>query len=304
MNLNSKDRKRVSILIYEITNYYEEGQIFGTVALESKYGKRSATAISIDDCELGLLSKEQYNSSLESIHKKSLEMLFNLINSYNILGLAPKKAFENRFNHMFKCVRFKRGERLMEENKEIQSVIVFRDGQCALTVNKNILELNELMAKLYKIRGKMIGLREDSIKREISKKFYNKDYYINKNFILPETMKMYEKKYNLTISIINDKLVLGLMDTVDPETNLPLFNCTCISQVCDGYEITNESLNQTLPNQQKKSNKKLFYLILISSAICAIIIIILLCTLLPKKNLNQKIMKFLLNQKNQKLNLQ
>jgi hypothetical protein len=157
--------------------------------------------------------------------------------------LAPKKAFENRFNHMFKCVRFKRGEKLMEENKEIQSVIVFREGQFVITINKNIFELNELMAKLYKIRGKMMGLSENSIKKELSKNCYNKDYYMNQNFILPETMKMYEKKHNLTISIINDKLVLGLMDTVDPETHLPLFNCTCISQICDGYEITNQSLN-------------------------------------------------------------
>ena len=156
MNLNSKDRKRVNIFMYHITNYYEDGQIFGTVALESKYGKRSATAISLEDCELGLLTKEQYNSSLELIHQKSLDVLFNLINSYNILGLAPKKAFDNRFCHMFKCVRFKRGAKLMEENKIIKSVIVFRDGQFVITLNKNILELNELMAKLYKIRGKMM----------------------------------------------------------------------------------------------------------------------------------------------------
>ena len=243
MNLNSKDRKRVNIFMYHITNYYEDGQIFGTVALESKYGKRSATAISLEDCELGLLTKEQYNSSLELIHQKSLDVLFNLINSYNILGLAPKKAFDNRFCHMFKCVRFKRGAKLMEENKIIKSVIVFRDGQFVITLNKNILELNELMAKLYKIRGKMMGLNENVIKKELSSNCYNKDYIMNQNFILPETMKLYEKKHNLTISIVNDKLVIGLMDTVDPETHLPLFNCTCTSQTCDGYEITNNSLN-------------------------------------------------------------
>ena len=243
MNLNSKDRKRVNIFMYHITNYYEDGQIFGTVALESKYGKRSATAISLEDCELGLLTKEQYISSLELIHQKSLDVLFNLINSYNILGLAPKKAFDNRFCHMFKCVRFKRGAKLMEENKIIKSVIVFRDGQFVITLNKNILELNELMVKLYKIRGKMMGLNENVVKKELSSNIYNKDYIMNQNFILPETMKLYEKKHNLTISIVNDKLVIGLMDTVDTETHLPLFNCTCISQTCDGYEITNNSLN-------------------------------------------------------------
>ena len=46
MNLDSKDRKKISILIYEVTNYYEDSIIFGNVALENKNGKRTETAIS------------------------------------------------------------------------------------------------------------------------------------------------------------------------------------------------------------------------------------------------------------------
>jgi len=243
MNLGSKDRKKVNVYQYQITNFYEDGQIFGMVALESKYGKRSATAISLENCELGLLNKEQYSSCLEAIHIKSVEILFNLINSYNILGLAPKKAFENRFCHMFKCIRFKRGAQIMEENKKINSVIVFNSGQFTITLNKNILELNELIIKLQKVRGKMMGLSENVIKKELSENVFSKEFFMKQKFILPETMKMYQKKHNLTLSIINDKLVVGLLDTVDPETHLPLFNCTCISAVCDGYEITNNSLD-------------------------------------------------------------
>ena len=243
INLNSKDRKKVNVFMYQITNYYEDGQIFGMVALESKTGKRSATAIALEDCELGLLTKEQYITMLESIHHKSTELLFNLINSYNILGLAPKKAFDNRFCHMFKCVRFKRGTKLMEENKKINSVIVFNGGEFTITVNKNILELNELVIKLHKIRGMMMGLSENAIQKELSNSQIGKDFVMNQQFILPETMKMYQKKHNLTISIVNDRLVIGLLDTVDKDSHLPLFNCTCVSKFCDGYEITNNSLD-------------------------------------------------------------
>ena len=242
MELTSKDRKKVNVYEYQITNYYEDGQIFGMVALESKYGKRSATAISLDDCHLGLLTKEQYNSTLEEVHHKSVELLFNLINSYNILGLAPKKAFDNRFCHMFKCVRYKRGAQIMEENKIINSVIVFNSGEFTITINKNYLELNELITKLQIIRGKMMGLSENEIKKKLSRNIVNNDFIMKQKFILPETMKMYQKKHNLTISIINNKLVIGLLDTVDKDTHLPLFNCTCISESCDGYEISNNSL--------------------------------------------------------------
>ena len=252
MNLGGKDRKKVNVYQYQITNNYEDGQIFGMVALENKYGKRSATAISLENCELGLLTKEQYNSCLEAIHHKSIEILFNLINSYNILGLAPKKAFENRFCHMFKCIRLKRGEQILEENKTINSVIVFNSGQFTITLNKNILELNELIIKLQKVRGKMMGLSENEIKRELSQNVFSKEFFMKQKFILPETMKMYQKKHNLTLSIINDKLVVGLLDTVDPETHLPLFNCICVSEICDGYEISNNSLD--LVNKEYSCN--------------------------------------------------
>ena len=169
-------------------------------------------------------------------------MLFNLINSYNILGLAPKKAFDNRFCHMFKCVRYKRGAQIMEENRIINSVIVFKSGEFTITINKNYLELNELITKLQIIRGKMMGLNENEIKKKLSHNIFINDFITKQKFILPETMKMYQKKHNLTISIINDKLVIGLLDTVDKDTHLPLFNCTCISERSDGYEISNNSL--------------------------------------------------------------
>ena len=238
IELNSKDRKKVSVFMYQNTNYYGDGQIFGMVALESKFGKRTSTAITLENCELGLLTKEQYNSSLEIIRHKSLDNLFNLITSYSILGYAPKKAFDNRFCHMFKCIKFKRGEKIIEENIKINSIIVFNGGQFTITLNKNIIELYELVVKLQKIRGKMLGLSENVIKKDLS----NNEFSINKQFILPEMMKMYQKKHNLTISIVNDRLVIGLADTVEQDTHLPLFNCTCISLTCDGYEITNDSL--------------------------------------------------------------
>ena len=261
MDLDSKNRKKINVYEYQITNYYEDGQIFGMAELESKYVKRTATVITLKDCDLGLLTKEQYISTLEQIYKKSLEFLFNLINSYSILGLAPKKAFDNRFCHMFKCVRFKRGAQIMEENKKINSVIIFSSGQFTITINKNILEINDLIIKLQKIRVKMLGINENSKKNENLENEFRKEFIMKEKFILPETLKMYHKKHNLTISIVNDKLVVGLLDTVDPETHLPLFNCTCLSAVCDGYEITNNSLDLVNKEYSCKNNNNQIFLI-------------------------------------------
>ena len=102
------------------------------------------------------------------------------------------------------------------------------------------MELYELVAKLIKVRAKILNIKEGEIRKELSDIYLKRDFYNEKNAI--ETMKFYQKKYNLTISIINDKLVLGLMDTADQENHIGLLNCTCLSNNCDGYDITLDSL--------------------------------------------------------------
>ena len=54
--------------------------------------------------------------------------------------------------------------------------------------------------------------------------------------------KILLKKYNYTISMVSDHLILGYPDTVDPVTHLPLFNCICTSAYCEGYSISNKSV--------------------------------------------------------------
>lgn len=242
LNLNPKDRKKVNIFFYQNANYYEGGQIYGTVALENKNNKISATAITADECFIGTLTKEEYQSKLLAVHIKSRELLYNLISSYDILGLAPKKAFDNRFCHMFKCIRFKRGTKILEENKKLNSVYIFYSGKFTINVNSNIIELYELVGKLKEIRAKMVGIKESELKKELSDILLKKEFYSKYKYTTPEKMKFYLKKYNLTISLVNDKLCIGLMDTLDPVSHLGLFNCVCESKNCDGYDITYDSL--------------------------------------------------------------
>ena len=241
-NLDPKDRKKVNIYFYQNANYYEGGQIYGTVALENKNNKITATAITADNCHIGTLTKEEYQTKLLAVHIKSRELLYNLISSYDILGFAPKKAFDNRFCHMFKCIRFKRGTKILEEKKKLNSVYIFYSGKFEIYLNNNIVELYELVARLKEIRAKILGIKEQDIKKEISDIYLKKEVYSNYKYTTPEKMKFYLKKYSLTISLVNDKMCIGLMDTLDPDNYSGLFNCKCISQNCDGYDITYDSL--------------------------------------------------------------
>ena len=242
LNLNPKDRKKVSIFYYQNSNFYEGGQIYGYVALENKNNKITATAITAGDCYIGTLTKEEYRTHLLAVHTKSRELLYNLISSYDILGFAPKKAFDNRFCHMFKCIRFKKGTNILEKGKKLNSVYIFYSGKFTIELKSNIIELYDLVAKIKEIRGKAIGIKENEIRKELSDIYLKKEFYMNKQYSVGNKNNFYLKKYNLTISLVNDKFCVGLIDTLDPETRLGLFNSTCSSINCDGYEITYDSL--------------------------------------------------------------
>ena len=49
---------------------------------------------------------------------------------------------------MFKYIKFERDEMIIEEKEKLTSLILVRDGEFEVTVTKNLIEINELIAKL------------------------------------------------------------------------------------------------------------------------------------------------------------
>ena len=242
MELPDKDRKNINVYLYVLTNVYEDGQTFGYDALENKINKRVGTIITLKNTEFAVLSKDIYLNLLQPLNLKYREMLFNLVNSNNLLGYVSKKTFDKRICHMFKFVKYKMNDVIFSDKKRINSVQIFNSGQFNITINKNIIDMNYLMIKLKKIRGKILGRSAEKIEKEIEKNIFNIETFKNQKYIAPEILKLYNKKYELVISIINDNLVSGLYDTVDPETYMPLFDCKCVSHFCEGYEISIDNL--------------------------------------------------------------
>ena len=76
---NSNGRQLVTIYEYEEQNYFENGQNFGYIALQNKNSKRTATAIVTEDCDLGVLTKEEYLKFFEIISLKEKQNLFELL---------------------------------------------------------------------------------------------------------------------------------------------------------------------------------------------------------------------------------
>ena len=252
---SSKNKRPVVLFNYQYVNNYEDGQTFGYMALENRSNKRTSTAITITDCELASLNKEEYFELLGGVHHKTRNNIYDLISSLKVLGNISKPTFDYDVIHKIKFINYKINEIIIEENKNINLFFIFYSGSFRLYVNKNITGLNELIIKLKKIRGKIIGFPEDLIQRDIDDHLLEiNGSLINKKYSDESIKKEYLKKHNFTISIISDNFLLGLPDTIDPETNLTLFNCSCISNYCEGYEISNKVLKMVCKGEKYKFN--------------------------------------------------
>ena len=238
---SSKMKKQIILFYYQHVNNFEDGQTFGYMALESKNNKRTSSAITLTNCELASLTKDDYLSILGGVLNKSRNNIYELMSSFKLLGNISKQTFDSEVIHKIKFVNYLKNEIIIEENKKLNEFYIFYSGMFKLSINKNIIGLNELIIKLKKIRGKILGMTNDMIQKDITEQLFEIDESgINKKYIDEKIKKEYLKKHYFTLTIVNENFLLGLPDTIDPDTHLSLFNCECISDNCDGYEINNK----------------------------------------------------------------
>ena len=248
LDLEPLGRKLVSVYNYEVMNTFENGQTFGFIALQTKVSKRMSTTISVEDTDLGVLTKEEYIQFFEILSSKEKKNLYELLRYYSLLTTVSEYKFIKRYYHMFEYKKFYKNINILEIGKPFKELIVFSLGLFVIHISVNYPELNDLITNIKKIRGKLQGLSKYKIEKTLDEQRENQDLIIRRNYMSEKDNKILLKKYNYTISIISDHLILGYPDTVDPETHLPLFNCVCTSAESDGYSITNKSIN--LVNQE------------------------------------------------------
>ena len=178
----------------------------------------------------------------ELISSKEKKNLYELLRFYNLIISLSEYKFIKRFYHLFEFKKFYKNHNILELGKPFKELMIFSQGLFIIYINVNIPELNELITKIKMIKGKLLGLSKYKIERTLEEKRENQDLFIRKNYMSEKETKLLMKKYNFILSIISDHLILGYPDTVDPKTNLPLFNCVCTSAESDAYAVTNKSI--------------------------------------------------------------
>ena len=241
---NQPEKKRIllNIFQYERTNIFEDGDCFGLSSSKKKSHKRSATAISIENCDLAVLDKNLYDQMLDKISKKAKEKLYKLVISHKIFNKISKITFNNKYCHMFRFSHFSFNNEIMDDSTPFDKIIIFTSGEFVLSVNKNIFELNNLIIKLKKIAGSFFNLPEKIINNYLNEIEENENLENTKKYASHSVYEYITKKQNLVITTLNDKMILGYPDTVDHNGFMPFFNCKCISNSATGYVIERDMI--------------------------------------------------------------
>ena len=237
-----KKKKLISVYEYEKTNIFEDGDSFGAVGANSKTNKRTATSVAYDNCHLGILSKDDYLNILEKVNSKARDKLYELVVANKIFTKMSKYTFSNKYMHMFHYKKYFKNNFIMSDTDIFDSIIILYQGEYTLSINKNIIELNELILRVKKIKAKMMNINEDIMKKDLKELKENELLLMNMRFSPKEVCDLIKKKQYYIISKVTDGLVLGYPNTVDPETNLPLFNCECSSTIAYGYKIESDMI--------------------------------------------------------------
>ena len=81
-------------------NTFEHDETFGFISLKCKVSKRMSTAISVEDTDLGVLTKEEYIQFFEILSSKE-KKLYELLRYYSLLTPVSEYKFIKRYYQMF-----------------------------------------------------------------------------------------------------------------------------------------------------------------------------------------------------------
>ena len=234
-------KKFVNILEYQKTNIFTDGDTFGAIGLSTKKGKRTATCISYENCHLGILTKNEYSEFLEKITEKTSNKLYDLIMKNNIFENMIKSKFLMRYAHMFRFIQYNKNNIIMHEKEEMRKLIILYEGEFSLSVNLNLIEINQIMIQYIKIKNKLNNnTKNDSNIKEIIEE--NKKLLIKMKDYNKDIIDIIYEKNNFVLSNVNNSLILGYPNTVNPDTNISMINCQCISSNAKAYIIEKEML--------------------------------------------------------------
>ena len=279
IKLMMKDRKKIIIPEYEIFYELETGGFFGEFALETSGCTQEFTMISVqDESHLGYISKNDYYSLIHNSVDKRNTTIFNIILYFSLYRPINQALFEKKYLHFFRDRVFDINNIIFNEGDEWNEMYFITDGEYELSVNKNIIEVNQMIVKykeiLKKINNKNNKISNSylNIDEEIKQ---NNSLILNQKFNTKAANKLMLDKKNIKLNILYARDIIGLSDIFlynnenenyskdndNTNYNKPtviygeqiqkkcLVTCKCLTYNCHTYSLNNIIFNNLYYNE-------------------------------------------------------
>ena len=261
IKLLMKDRKKVIIPSYEEFIQIGTGNTFEDQALQNHGYSYQSSVISLDDGYLGYINKKKYSLLIHESVEKRNKKIFNLLVYFSFLKLNNQFLFEKKYLTYMHDKVFDVNYELFKEGEECENTYFVSEGEYELSMNKNIIEVNEMIIDYKQILKKL------NFSNKVNKQIYdfeeeqkqNNDIILNKKFRSDDINDLLMKKRYIKINILHKKDILGLSDIfaydrdkVDSKKELLtyktikkkcLLTCKCINSNCHAFYVPNNIFN-------------------------------------------------------------
>ena len=245
----------IECYIYEFKGFLEDGKYFGDVPIE-KNGiitkkKREYTILAEEDSILGCIKNDEFIYIIAPNIK--IERMKNLkfINSNYFFKSINSYLFNKNFFHLFLRSEYKRETVLFDVNSSPESLILVQEGNISLTIQCSVIQLNEILQKLFITLTSNKYYQEMCNKKLLTKKIINTienygDELIFKKLKLHDErfVKEMKKIRKFQISLVSRDEIIGLEEIFFNIPHITKGVVTSEKSVC--YHLSSENLELML----------------------------------------------------------
>ena len=240
---------KVTIPIYKFFRRINKGCTLGEKALECKDSCAKVSIICNDECDLGIINKDDYYGLLHVIFERIKKRFFNVISNFHIFSFLSYNLLEKKYYTFFVRKAYDRNHILFTEGKICRFIYLILNGEFELSVNKNIVEINELIIKYKKALYNIITYNNNNLNTKEINKYCNTNEETKQNedlLLNPKKNKICFEKKHIKLGIFHAQEIMGLFDVFEcPENcterqfeNLTsLLNCKCVNSNCEVYKF-------------------------------------------------------------------
>ena len=215
------DDLRANYFIYEYKKLIElqTGDIFGDLALTGNNIKRTASIVSIDECQFACLTRELYSAFIEKGNERIRNNKINYLLSINILKSFPRFILEKKlFNH-FGFKNFIRDKYLLKTNEISNDIIFLKDGIFEVSFTGKLGDLTKLINLFYNEYNFLANKRE---REELDETIINNVKLMEhqKHKIESIFQRFINDEFSYILFLVNAPSIFGFRETESRKTKI------------------------------------------------------------------------------------